>query len=220
MRLVPEEYQEQYKENKKELLKLQELDESWILLQEKEGVTVHQRYYQDNQVQMIRIETEFDSPLKETADLLFNNAQELLNSKPQLQSAEIVEELNEKGRVILVTTKPILFISPREILVYTNYENIENGIIQVQVGLQTHPLVPLDSKKVRTTTVLGGHILLKNPEDNTKTKVVYIILNLLNGNIPLKLQSSVYLQHLNSYIYFKKLVEKNNIQSKQINQQN
>ncbi|KAL4496150.1 hypothetical protein ABPG72_012887 [Tetrahymena utriculariae] len=219
MSLVPEEYQQQYKQNKQELLNLFNLDESWVVLQDKEGVTAHQRRYKDNQVEMIRIETEFNSSLNETADLLFNNAQELLNSKPQLQSAEIIEELNEKGRIILVTTKPILFISPREILVYTNYENIENGIIQVQVGLQTHPQVPLDQTKVRTTTMLGGHILLKNPEDSSKTKVVYIILNLLNGNIPLKLQSTVYLQHLNSYIYFKKLVEKKSLQSQKINYQ-
>lgn len=52
-----------------------------------------------------------------------------MNSKPAIKSAEIVEDLGEEGKIVIVTTKSLFLISARDILVYANSEKYGDGII-------------------------------------------------------------------------------------------
>ena len=80
---------------------------------------------------MLRLETIFNDTVPAVASLLFDEPEELLNSKEMIKSAEVIDNNGELGRVLLVTTKPKYFVSSREILVYSNSEVYEDGMLQV-----------------------------------------------------------------------------------------
>ncbi|EAS02367.1 START domain protein (macronuclear) [Tetrahymena thermophila SB210] len=207
--LVPPQYQQGYLENKERLFQLKNLDEKWKLYQEKEGVKLYTREIEGQSIKMLRIETSFNASVKETCQLLFDDLEELKKSKEPVKTAEVIEEMNERGRIVFITTKPKYFVSSREVLLYMNQETIgqEEGVVQVQVGLDSHPNVLTNKNAVRTTTLLAGHFIQPDQADPSKTNVIFIIHNILNGSIPEFVQNMVVSHNLGGYIYFKNLCE-------------
>ncbi|KAL4439166.1 hypothetical protein ABPG74_008941 [Tetrahymena malaccensis] len=207
--LVPPQYQQSYLENKERLFQLKSLDNKWKIYQEKEGVKLYTREIEGQSIKMLRIETSFNASVKETCQLLFDDLEELKRSKEPVKTAEVIEEMNEKGRIVFITTKPKYFVSSREVLLYMNQEAIgqEEGVVQVQVGLDSHPNVQPNKNAVRTTTLLAGHFIQPNQADPSKTYVIFIIHNILNGSIPEFVQNMVVSHNLGGYIYFKNLCE-------------
>ncbi|KAL4489376.1 hypothetical protein ABPG72_002672 [Tetrahymena utriculariae] len=207
--LVPPQYQQSYLQNKERLFQLKNLDNKWKLYQEKEGVKLYTREIEGQSIKMLRIETQFNASVKETCQLLFDDLEELKKSKEPVKTAEVIEQMNERGRIVFITTKPKYFVSSREVLLYMNQETIsqEEGVVQVQVGLDSHPNVQANKNAVRTTTLLAGHFIQPDQADPSKTYVIFIIHNILNGSIPEFIQNMVVSHNLGGYIYFKNLCE-------------
>ena len=190
------EYEKIYDEKVKTVLALID-DPNWKEEKKEEFITFYLRKDPSSSFSQVKSVVEVPLPPSKVAEFLKVVKKVDATTKPEDRDGcierctlNITDEATSTGFYYIVIESPSRFVTPRSILMFRKVVPIDDKYILLQFSVDNDAVHPKDSKYVRANMFFQANVVIPDPADPNKCKVIFVCHCDPCGSVPAMLYNT------------------------------